>query len=93
MRLARVLFTFEKNTGRTDRWTGALWEKPGHFETSNNSLFHEQGSERSERASEQLSGASKRANRRVSGPVLTSRFLFDPDHSASDGQTRPPIEM
>ena len=29
-----------------------------------------------------MSSASKRANRRASGPVLTSRFLFVPDHSA-----------
>ena len=31
--------------------------KPGHFETSKNSLFHERGSERSERASERVSAA------------------------------------
>ena len=29
-----------------------------------------------------MSSASKRANGRVSGPALTSRFLFVPDHSA-----------
>ena len=29
-----------------------------------------------------MSGASERANGQASGPVLTSRFLFDPDHSA-----------
>ena len=29
-----------------------------------------------------VSGASERANGRASGPVLTSRFLFVPDHSA-----------
>ena len=28
-----------------------------------------------------MSGASERANGRASGPVLTSRFLFVPDHS------------
>ena len=28
-----------------------------------------------------MSGASERANGRASGPVLTSRFLFIPDHS------------
>ena len=42
------------------------------------------GRERSEQsgASEWVSGASERANGRASGPVLTSRFLFVPDHSA-----------
>ena len=30
-----------------------------------------------------VSGASERANGRASGPVLTSRFLFVPDHSAT----------
>ena len=30
-----------------------------------------------------MSAASKRANGRASGPVLTSRFLFVPDHSAA----------
>merc|ERR1719414_1869960 len=41
------------------------------------------GRERSEQsgASERVSGASERANGRASGPVLTSRFLVDPDHS------------
>ena len=29
-----------------------------------------------------MSGASERANGRASGPVLTSLFLFKPDHSA-----------
>ena len=29
-----------------------------------------------------MSGASERANGRASGPVLTSRFFFVPDHSA-----------
>ena len=29
-----------------------------------------------------MSGASQRANGRASGPVLTSLFLFVPDHSA-----------
>ena len=29
-----------------------------------------------------MSGASERANGRASGPVLTSLFLFVPDHSA-----------
>ena len=40
--------------------------------------------ERSEqyRASEQVSGASERVNGRASDPVLTSLFLFAPDHSA-----------
>ena len=42
------------------------------------------GRERSEQsgASEGVSGASERANGRASGPVLTSLFLFVPDHSA-----------
>ena len=42
------------------------------------------GRERSEQsgASERVSGASERANGRASGPVLTSQFLFVPDHSA-----------
>ena len=68
--------------------------KPGHFETL---LSHEQGSERSERASdcsggherseqseasEWVSGARERANGRASGPVLTSVFLVDRDLSA-----------
>ena len=30
-----------------------------------------------------MSGASERANGRASDPVLTSRFLFVPDHSAT----------
>ena len=29
-----------------------------------------------------MSGATERANGQASGPVLTSLFLFDPDHSA-----------
>ena len=36
----------------------------------------------SEEASERVSGASEQANGRASGPVLTSLFLFVPDHSA-----------
>jgi len=42
------------------------------------------GRERSEQsgASERVSGASERANGRASGPVLTSRFLADLNHSA-----------
>ena len=42
------------------------------------------GRERSEQsgASERVSGVSEQANGRASGPVLTSRFLFVPDHSA-----------
>ena len=42
------------------------------------------GRERSEQsgASKRVSGASERANGRASGPVLTSWFLFVPDHSA-----------
>ena len=42
------------------------------------------GRERSEQsgASERVSGASEQANGRASGPELTSRFLFVPDHSA-----------
>ena len=30
---------------------------------------------------QRVSGANERANGRASGPVLTSRFLVDPDHS------------
>ena len=33
-------------------------------------------------ASERANGASERANGRASGPVLTSRFMAVPDHSA-----------
>ena len=50
--------------------------KPGHFETSKIHF------PMSEEASERVSGASEQANGRASGPVLTSRFLFVPDHSA-----------
>ena len=32
--------------------------------------------------SEQVSGAGERANGQASGPVLTSLFMFVPDHSA-----------
>ena len=41
------------------------------------------GRERSEQsgASELVSGVSERVNGRASGPVLTSLFLFVPDHS------------
>ena len=35
-----------------------------------------------------MSGASERANGRVSGPVLTSLFLFVPDHSAAPSEKR-----
>ena len=43
------------------------------------------GRQRSEQsgASKRVSGASERANGRASDPVLTSQFLFVPDHSAS----------
>ena len=47
--------------------------KLGHFETSK---IHFPTSE----------GVSERANGRASGPVLTSLFLFVPDHSALSGQ-------
>ena len=73
--------------------------KPGHFGTSKVhfptservSEVSEQvnersgGCEQSEQsgASERVSGASEQANRRASGPVLTSLFLFVPDHSAA----------
>ena len=40
-------------------------------------------------ASERVSGANKRANGRASGPVLTSLFLFVPDHSASVSDDNP----
>ena len=39
-----------------------------------------EASEASE-ASKQVSGAGERANGQASGPVLTSLFLFVPDHS------------
>ena len=71
--------------------------KPGHFETSKihfptseavserNERASERsgGRERSEQsaASEQVSGEYERANGRASDPVLTSLFLFDPEHS------------
>ena len=72
--------------------------KQGDIETLNYTLSHERGSERSERArersgarerseqgraSKRVSGVSERANGRASGPVLTSRFLDDLNHSAS----------
>ena len=41
-----------------------------------------EASEASE-ASKQVSGAGDRANGQASGPVLTSLFLFVPDHSAT----------
>ena len=56
--------------------------KQGKIETLNYTLSHERGSERSERASERVSGASERANGRASGPVLTSGFLTNLNHSA-----------
>ena len=34
-------------------------------------------------ASERVSSSSERANGQVRGPVLTSLFFFDPDHSAT----------
>ena len=34
-----------------------------------------------------MSGASERANGRASGPVLTSLFLYFPDHSSTTGET------
>ena len=63
------------------------------FGTSNHSLSHEGGSERSERrggreqseqsgASERVSGASELANGRASGPALEYEFLAVLDHSA-----------
>ena len=60
-------------------WTTApLWDKTRSFWDIKNSFSYERGSEQSE----QVSGASEWANGRASGPVLTSRFLFVPDHSA-----------
>ena len=50
--------------------------KPGHFETSK---IHFPTSE----GVSEVSGASERASGRASDPVLTSRFLVDPDHSAA----------
>ena len=53
-------------------WGGLRYgTKPGHFETS--MIYFP--------TSEGVSGASKRANGRTSDLVLTSRFLFVPDHS------------
>ena len=45
---------------------------------------HSKGREGSEQsvAREQVSGASERAKGWASGPILTSLFLFVPDHSA-----------
>ena len=74
--------------------------KPGHFETSKIHFPTSEGvsevservsgaSERVSGASERVSGASERVNRRASGPVLTSRFLFDPDHSAAPVMAQP----
>ena len=40
-------------------------------------------------ASKRVSGASERANGRASGPVLTSLFLFVPDHSAIGSSVSP----
>ena len=39
-----------------------------------------------------MSGASERVNGRASGPVLTSRFLFVPDHSAPSGEEVDEVE-
>ena len=61
-----------------------LWHKTRSFWDIKNSLSRERGSERSERASERVSGASEQANKLVSSPVLTSLFLFVPDHSAME---------
>ena len=57
------------------------WAKGASERTSERSG----GRERSEQsgASEWVSGASELANGRASGPVLTSLFLFVPDHSAA----------
>ena len=55
---------------------------------------HSGGRERSEqsRASEQVSGASERANGRASGPVLKSVFLAVIDHSEGE-KRQSPIEQ
>ena len=47
--------------GRRRRWMQSLHygTKPGHFETSKHLLSHEQGSERSERASKRVSAAER----------------------------------
>ena len=68
----------------------SLWGKFRSFWDIVNILSHERGSERSrgrERseqsgASEQVSGASERANGRASGQVLTSQFLAVLPHCA-----------
>ena len=56
------------------------WAKWASERTSERSGGREQSEQSG--ASERVSGASDRANGRASGPVLTSRFLFVPDHSA-----------
>ena len=76
--------------------SSSLWTV-GCFKTSNHSITHElwvseQKNERSGMheqseqggASKWVSSASKRANRRASGLVLTSRFLAVLNHSALD---------
>ena len=61
------------------------WAKWTSEQTSDRSGAREQSEQGG--ASKRVSGASKRANRRVSGPVLTSGFLFVPDHSAACSHT------
>ena len=54
---------------------------PGHFETSIINFPTSEGVS-------EVSGASERANGRARGPVLTSLFLFVPDHSATMSRPR-----
>ena len=55
----------------------------GVSEVSEQTSERSGGRERSKQsgASKRVSGVSERANRQASGPVLTSLFLFVPDHS------------
>ena len=46
--------------------------KPGHFETLENSLSHERGSEQSERASERVSERANKQTDERAAPVRTS---------------------
>ena len=81
------------------QYPNTLWDKTRSYGDIKNSLSHEWGSERSERASGRVStaeGASEasspeqanewavRANGRASGPVLQSVFLAVIDHKAQN---------
>ena len=71
----------------------ALEDKTRSIWDINNSLSHEWGSEQSERAREQVSGASELSNGRARGSVLTSLFLFVPDHSAPSGSVHSSVSL